>query len=700
MKRLVVAGLLGLASAAAAEPGSPPTAADPPPTAADVAVPRTAPDDAPLASAASSQLSRATLDERAHGRTVDLLRHLPGLYAIGLAGGGRAEAYLTRGFDAGSGRELAVLVDGVPVNLAGPGADHGYADTQFVLPDAVASVALHLGPYAARHGNFATAGALELRTLDEVPGGGAVLRLSSGAEPTRPVLGRLRRLLYRVSAMASPALPTSRAILAVEVGIGDGPFVHPLRMRRGAVLGKWTYPVTGGTFQVTATMFSGRAADSGVVPSADVNAGRVDRFGALDPTLGTTAMRASLGAGVTTRDAAGGRWHLGGYAVASSHRLYANPTGFFLDPDRGDQREEVDDRTQLGLDGWYVRTHRTWGLDGQLRLGVQAHADDSTAELWHAEHRLRLDTCVATANPCLQATSKVRDLAAYAEHTLLVGPVTVRSGVRLDQLTWDAADTAPGAVGPATGNAARARFSPKLGVAVAVGAGVELSALVGGGFRTSDTRAVIASDALRGIPRIWSTELGARIHPDERITAGLAAYAAWQDAEVRWLPELGSLEPVPRSRRTGIDAHATLAPVPWLTADASLSLARAVAGSAADDRTPMALALAPRRFASAGLTARHDAAFVTVRGVGLGRRVAASAPQLNTPAQAVLSLAAGTRWRGFELGVTLDNLLDTPWREEQRALTVRPTRDADPETGLVYAPGAPMTALITIGYQG
>lgn len=91
---------------------------------------------------------------------------------------------------------------------------------------------------------------------------------------------------------------------------------------------------------------------------------------------------------------------------------------------------------------------------------------------------------------------------------------------------------------------------------------------------------------------------------------------------------------------------------------------------------------------------------MTVRGIGLGRRLAATTPALHTPAQAVVSLAAGTRWRGFALGLTLDNLLDTPWREEQRALTVRATRDADPVAGLVFAPGAPLTALITIGYQG
>jgi TonB dependent receptor/TonB-dependent Receptor Plug Domain len=649
--------------------------------------------DEPLASAASSQLSRAELDERAQGRTVDLLRHLPGLYAIEVDGGGQAEAYLTRGFDAHSGLDLEVLVDDVPVNIAGPGADHGYADTQFVIPEAVDTVALHLGPYAARSGNFASAGTLELHTLDEVPGGGAIVQLSSGAALTQPLASRLRHLLYRVTAMASPALSTSHALLAVELGIGGGPFVHPLDMHRGSLLGKWSYPFAGGVFQVAATMFSGRADAAGVVPQAEVEAGRVDRFGALDATLGDTATRASVSAGVTAHDAAGGSWHLGGYAVAASHRIYTNPTAFLLDADRGDQREQVDDGTLVGLDGWYLRAHRLWGMPGQLRLGVQARADDGTAELWHDAERVRLDTCVAAPNPCLQATSKVRDLAVYAEDALHLGRVTLSTGLRLDQVTWDSADTAPATPAPASGNAARARLNPKLGVTAAVAPGVELSALAGGGFRTSDTRAVIATDALRGMPQIWSAELGARLRLAEQLSAGLAAYAAWQDAEVRWIADLRAAEPVPRSRRTGLDGHVAYTPVPWLTVDANLSVAHAVANPGASEAPVL---LAPRIFGGAGVTLRRAASFVSLRGLGLGARRAAD--QLATPAQAVLSFAAGTRWRGFTLGVSVENLLDAAWREQQSALTVRASRTADPITGLVYTPGAPLTAVITVGY--
>src|SRR5207248_87229 len=152
--------------------------------------------------------------------------------------------------------------------------DHGYADTHFLIPDAVSSIALHEGPYAARFGDFATAGTLELRTLDELPGGGAQVRLTSGSELSGPLLrNRLRRLFYRVTGLASPALPRGKALFAAEVGIADGPYTNPQRMRRGAMLGKWTAPIAGGELRAEINFFSGRWTESGLLSESEIRAG-------------------------------------------------------------------------------------------------------------------------------------------------------------------------------------------------------------------------------------------------------------------------------------------------------------------------------------------------------------------------------------------------------------------------------------------
>src|SRR6188474_2983864 len=114
-------------------------------------------DDDDLAeSPTSTKLERRELDRRPHLRTSDLLRQVPGLYT--LAHGGQAPQYLVRGFAAGHGDDLGVLVDGVPINIGSHAYDHGYADTQFLIADTIESIALHEGAYAARFGSYSVAG--------------------------------------------------------------------------------------------------------------------------------------------------------------------------------------------------------------------------------------------------------------------------------------------------------------------------------------------------------------------------------------------------------------------------------------------------------------------------------------------------------------------------------------------------------------
>src|SRR6187401_956866 len=83
--------------------------ADPEPERADEGT------DEPVASVTSTTLSTDDLALRPIHRPTDLLRHVPGLVAIGRDG--QADQLLLRGFDAGQGKDLGVFVDGVPINI-------------------------------------------------------------------------------------------------------------------------------------------------------------------------------------------------------------------------------------------------------------------------------------------------------------------------------------------------------------------------------------------------------------------------------------------------------------------------------------------------------------------------------------------------------------------------------------------------------
>jgi outer membrane cobalamin receptor len=113
----------------------------------------------PRASAASSSVVRdRDFELRAHPRPADILSVAPGLHVVQHAGGGKANQYFLRGFDADHGTDISLAVDGVPVNLVSHGHGQGYADLHWVISELVERIDVSKGPYAARHGDFATAG--------------------------------------------------------------------------------------------------------------------------------------------------------------------------------------------------------------------------------------------------------------------------------------------------------------------------------------------------------------------------------------------------------------------------------------------------------------------------------------------------------------------------------------------------------------
>ena len=109
-------------------------------------------DDRAPEAASDVVVTGADLKLRPRSRPADLLQAVPGLFAVQHAGGGKANQYFLRGFDIDHGTDLALYVDGVPVNLPSHGHGQGYADLHFLIPELVTSLEAHKGTYDARPG--------------------------------------------------------------------------------------------------------------------------------------------------------------------------------------------------------------------------------------------------------------------------------------------------------------------------------------------------------------------------------------------------------------------------------------------------------------------------------------------------------------------------------------------------------------------
>jgi len=103
--------------------------------------------------------------------TYDALRQTAGLevHDQGQGPGFASDAAL-RGFSSDHSTDLALWVDGVPINEPVNGHAEGYNDWSVLFPQAVRDITVIAGPTSPLFGNFALAGAVNVRTLERMSG--------------------------------------------------------------------------------------------------------------------------------------------------------------------------------------------------------------------------------------------------------------------------------------------------------------------------------------------------------------------------------------------------------------------------------------------------------------------------------------------------------------------------------------------------
>ena len=87
-------------------------------------------------------------------RPGEVVENIPGVIVTQHSGSGKANQYFLRGFNLDHGTDLAISVDGVPVNMTSHAHGQGYADLNFLIPELVQRVDFKKGPYYADVGEF------------------------------------------------------------------------------------------------------------------------------------------------------------------------------------------------------------------------------------------------------------------------------------------------------------------------------------------------------------------------------------------------------------------------------------------------------------------------------------------------------------------------------------------------------------------
>ncbi|MBC7865198.1 MAG: TonB-dependent receptor, partial [Bacteroidia bacterium] len=207
----------------------------------------------------------------------DLLRLVPGLFIAQHAGGGKAEQIFLRGFDVDHGTDFFVSIDGIPVNMVSHAHGHGYADFHFVIPETVEKLQVYKGPYAAKFGDFATSGAGEFTTKNDISK--SLIKLEYGQFDT-----------YRAVAVIDVlrgkhifSKQKENAYIAAEYNFTNAYFQSPQNFKRINVFAKYSGVISEKNFlSFSASTFLSSWNASGQIPDRAVKEGMINRFGSID----------------------------------------------------------------------------------------------------------------------------------------------------------------------------------------------------------------------------------------------------------------------------------------------------------------------------------------------------------------------------------------------------------------------------------
>jgi outer membrane receptor protein involved in Fe transport len=615
----------------------------------------------------------------------DLLRLVPGLFIAQHAGGGKAEQIFLRGFDCDHGTDFAVSIDGLPVNMVSHAHGQGYADFHFVIPETVEQLKVYKGPYTARFGDFATAGAGEFTTKTRLEH--SQVKLELGQFDTRravvllDLLGTDRHLLSK--------RPES-AYVAAEYNFTNAYFDAPQHFKRFNGLAKYTGQLSERTsLTLLGSHFTSRWDASGQIPERAVNDGSISRYGSIDPTEGGNTSRTNASVVLTTALPHDAVLRQQAYYSKYDFSLFSNFSFFLRDPVNGDEIEQTDDRHLFGYTATYDRDDQLGGRQLHSTLGVGTRNDFSQLGLYTAAQRRILGTTT-------EGRLFEQNINAYLDETLnLTERLAVNAAVRADFFTFDfrgnATNEDSGELEPLRGRVTHARVSPKLNLYYQLTPAVQLFARSGFGFHSNDARGVIRDANANVLPRALGSEVGSTFKPLPSLVVNAALWSLHLQDELVYVGDEGITESTGPTQRYGVDLALRYQLSRRLIVDGDFNYNHGRQLDAPSEANY--IPLAPTFTSTGGFT------YKALRGLSgslryrhIDSRPANDDGSIQARGYFLVDAVLAYTTPRFQFGATVENLLNVKWNQAQFATETRLPTETTPVDELHFTPGTPFYA--------
>jgi outer membrane receptor protein involved in Fe transport len=605
----------------------------------------------------------------------EILRKVPGLIIGQHAGGGKAEQLFLRGFDVDHGTDVALDVDGLPVNMPSHAHGQGYADLHFVIPETIDNIDFGKGPYYADKGNFNTAGYVSLKTKKAIDKN--LFSLEVGRFNTIRALGLFKVLGTNTS--------NSSAYIGSELVLTDGVFESPQDFNRLNLMGRYNYNnYEDEEFTITLSHFQSQWNASGQIPTRAVEQGLISRFGAIDDTEGGNTGRSNLW--INHRKKIDEHQELKSKAFISKYdfELYSNFTFFLEDPINGDQIRQKEARTILGAETEYQRTFDLPDESSRLRFnaGVGFRYDDNN-DVELSNTRNRIETLERIAFGDIDEVNGY----AFAHATYKRGDWTLNPGLRIDYFEFDYVNFLSPTFDSRSEN--EIIVSQKFNTIYTPNASLQFFAKAGFGFHSNDSRVVTAGTGEDTLPSAFGADLGTIIKPFKGLVLNAALWSLTLQQEFVYVGDAGVVEPSGKSQRYGVDFGARYQLTKWLyaIADINYTYARSIEEPDGQDFIP----LAPDLTSSGGLTVQNLGKFSG----GINYRYIKDRPanednSIVAEGYFVTDFTANYQFaKNWNVGLIIENLFDTEWNETQFATETRLFNELTPIEEITFTPGTP-----------
>ena len=474
-----------------------------------------------------------------------------------------------------------------------------------------------------------------------------------------------------------PKDTTDETFAAAEVYATDG-FGPNRAARRASVMAQATHDFSDGlALRVLASTYAARYDSAGVVPAADVESGRLDRFATLDPKQGGSSARHQLLLELH-EDGDGGRWSVAPFLVFRSLSLRQNFTGYVADAQRGgadklesDNSQQINDSITVGSTASYRKNVTLLSSRDAFEIGVFGRHD-----IVDQSQRRLAELNDAPTSTLVDAAVHGTNVAGYVDAAL--HPITklaVRGGLRMDGLAYSAEDrvNAQGVAVASQRRAAQgARLGKKLTLDYSLLPRIHAVASYGDGFRSPQARS-LSNGERTFLTEVTSGEIGLRYADGKRFDGSLAGFYTDLSEDLVFDPVTARNERVPGTVRRGIAAELTARANDLLLLSSSATYTHA-SFTAGDDQYGQGdlLPYVPQLVLRTDATVKRKLTRVLERdlegriGTGLEGLIRRPLPFGDVGQNVFLiDASAALRLREIEIGVDVFNLLDTSWYDGQ-----------------------------------